>query len=130
MTSFVLSARIMTSFVFLARVMTSCVFSQAYDFICVFSQGYDFICAFGGRGFSILDPSNNMNRTYDSGDDFERYFTTPDATEADRAVFNANVGNVNNPQSSEWDRRSFDRVRTRPAPLLVHAFCLPFLFTF
>ena len=68
-------------------------------------DGYDFVSTFGGRGFSILDPSD-MSRVYDSGDDFERYFTTADATEPQKAMFNAKVGSVNSPQSSLVDRES------------------------
>jgi len=68
-------------------------------------QGYDFVCTFGGRGFSILDP-DNMARVYDSGDDFERYFTSPDSTEGERAVFNGNVGSSSQPVSAQFDRRS------------------------
>lgn len=68
-------------------------------------QGYDFVCMFGGRGFSILDPTD-MSRAFDSGDDFERVFTGPDAAEAEKAVFNAAVGASNQVISSQFDRVS------------------------
>ena len=60
---------------------------------------------FGGRGFSILDPVD-MTRVYDSGDDFERYFTTPSATAAEQAIFNGAIGSNSQPQSANVDRRS------------------------
>ncbi|XP_076444364.1 uncharacterized protein LOC143282561 [Babylonia areolata] len=68
-------------------------------------QGYDFVSTFGGRGFSILDPTD-MTRVYDSGDDFERYFTTADATESEKALYNGNVGSNSQAMSSQFDRRS------------------------
>jgi len=68
-------------------------------------QGYDYVCMFGGRGFSILNPVN-MQRVYDSGDDFERYYTTGDATEAQKAMYNGAVGSSSQPASSQFDRQS------------------------
>jgi len=68
-------------------------------------QGYDYVCTFGGRGFSILDPTS-MSRVYDSGDDFERFFNTTDASEPQRAIFNALVGGTTTIQSSQFDRAS------------------------
>ncbi|KAK7115806.1 mesenchyme-specific cell surface glycoprotein-like [Littorina saxatilis] len=68
-------------------------------------QGYDFVATFGGRGFSILDPVG-MKRVYDSGDDFERYFTTPQATDEQKAMFNSYVSKVTEPQTAQFDRRS------------------------
>ena len=65
---------------------------------------------FGGRGFSILDPAD-MSRVYDSGDDFERYFTTAEATEAEKAMFNGALGSATVPQSSTFDKRSVDLVQ-------------------
>jgi len=70
-------------------------------------QGYDFVPMFGGRGFSILDPVD-MSRVFDSGDDFERYFTTPQASEAQKAIFNGAVGSTSQPISSQFDRMSPD----------------------
>ena len=74
-----------------------------------YSEGYDFVSMFGGRGFSILDPAD-MSRVYDSGDDFERYFTTAEATEAQKAMFNGNVGSSSQPASSQFDQRSPEMV--------------------
>lgn len=85
--------------------------TDGWDFV---YQGYDFVSMFGGRGFSILDPVN-MRRIYDSGDDFEQYFTGASATEADKAMFNAHIANVNSPQSADVDKRSPDRGPTPTA---------------
>ena len=82
---------------------------------------------FGGRGFSILDPAD-MSRVYDSGDDFERYFTTADATEAEKAMFNGNVGAFNSPQSSQMDRAS--PVLVKASVLLLSLFLSLFFFFF
>ncbi|XP_070207242.1 uncharacterized protein [Littorina saxatilis] len=68
-------------------------------------QGYDFVCTYGGRGFSIIDPAT-MSRVFDSGDDFERYYTSLDATEPQKAIFNAKVGGYSTAQSSQVDRAS------------------------
>ena len=89
-------------------------------FTCFRRQGYDFVTTFGGRGFSILDPVD-MSRVYDSGDDFERYFTTPEATEPEKAMFNGNVGSNNSPQSSQVDRASPVLVRAPGAARRRHS---------
>ena len=65
---------------------------------------------FGGRGFSVLDPAD-MSRVYDSGDDFERYFTTAEATEAEKVMFNGALGAINTAQSASFDRRSVELVQ-------------------
>ena len=55
-----------------------------------------------------------MSRVYDSGDDFERYFTTADASEAEKAMFNGNVGSSSQPASSQFDVLSPQMVGTKP----------------